>query len=786
MISFRKTTLGLRTVLLFALGVSTHAWSAPGGQVSYEELCSYDRFCQKLKQADGTFIGPKNHFLVLLNQTSAELKEKSRLLGVDPVAVAGSLLAENSMNVQADDAIQNALVASKILPTASVLGKSFSIGLGQINISAAVAVEPLIAKILKRKQRSEEEVAAALLTPSGAFEYAAGIIRDAQDCYKEQGVDISKDPGLLATLYNLGGACDRAAQTKAEKTPPRINYFGYFVRQNEEQIKKALNEKLTNVDYKEPQGREKFQYIKSVQLFKSVPHCDKEGAGDQGTYNEATTFSDAIPAGEAQGYFRVVSRTVDCDMNSWVMIQDQNGKMGWVPNETLLQEASEKEPWFRDVPRFGCPMVSSCLEKIKSIAGKNFVGLDPRSELGLVQVKYLAADGKASPPDPKLYSRMLCNDRFMPPGAGGGGPAGGSYGANPPKDKEPIYVQAIGKTKAKMLSKIRRLRDEISRAYGEETLKSYRRLFDDLERAFKSCSSKCFFNRKEWEQILNFDPGDGSVEGLLKLGMLNQIKAPKFYDSAEGPRKKRSSDSDDDGFNMLTGKTVQDFELTLKTTCTLAAWKNESLQEVVKRLVDHVSKLPKTSSILNHSQVLGIEYVCAKVAQLKDPGLDPPHGSRDIKPDQDASVFIKQPCRGKGAKSNCFNVDELDAKLIDPALRKSNPEQIDNFLLEVLQTYSSMTGIGSSNGGLGPAGDDKNCGYDPFKNDVFVQKMLDSKCAERVLTNDKFLVGKYRNSKDVPVMEYESADSTQFAIQVKTQCEESESSRWTRPGRATE
>ena len=193
-------------LFLLSLFAFSQDWDA-----KFNEVCSRDKFCSKLKATDGTWLRPKSEIIALLkdNDVQNEIKTAAAKYGVDPTAIAGAIMAENSLNVGVKDSVQTFL-ASKMGIT-SIAGKNFSFGLGQIQLPATREAEEHIAKIEKRKPRGDDELRKEIADPMGSIRMAALIVRKVQDDYKAQGFDISKDPGVLTTLYNLGQSERRAA-----------------------------------------------------------------------------------------------------------------------------------------------------------------------------------------------------------------------------------------------------------------------------------------------------------------------------------------------------------------------------------------------------------------------------------------------------------------------------------------------------------------------------------------------------------------------------------------------
>jgi hypothetical protein len=74
------------------------------------------------------------------------------------------------------------------------------------------------------------DVYKAIMDPDTTLHYMAAVIRTAIDAYAQTaGVDISGNPGITATLYNLGDVRQRAAELKRKGGMPQENYYGWLV-----------------------------------------------------------------------------------------------------------------------------------------------------------------------------------------------------------------------------------------------------------------------------------------------------------------------------------------------------------------------------------------------------------------------------------------------------------------------------------------------------------------------------------------------------------------------------
>jgi Protein of unknown function (DUF1402) len=132
-------------------------------------------------------------------------------------------------------------------------GQTF--GFGQLSPVAALSVTDIVhAKsglpLLTIDDAST--VYAQIMNPDTSLQYVAANIRVEIDLYKSiAGFDISQNPGVTATLYNLGNAASRARALKAEndqrakagKPPvlPQENFYGWLVNDKEAELRKLLS-----------------------------------------------------------------------------------------------------------------------------------------------------------------------------------------------------------------------------------------------------------------------------------------------------------------------------------------------------------------------------------------------------------------------------------------------------------------------------------------------------------------------------------------------------------------
>ncbi len=120
-------------------------------------------------------------------------------------------------------------------------GQTF--GLGQLNPLTALKTNDLVRKVSflpKLTAAEAPKVYRTIMEPDSTLAYVAAVIRISIDAYKDiAGFDISGNPGLTATLYNLGDVRKRAKKLARENSQrlgngkkikyPQENYYGWLV-----------------------------------------------------------------------------------------------------------------------------------------------------------------------------------------------------------------------------------------------------------------------------------------------------------------------------------------------------------------------------------------------------------------------------------------------------------------------------------------------------------------------------------------------------------------------------
>ncbi|MDF1610489.1 DUF1402 family protein [Hoeflea sp. YIM 152468] len=131
-------------------------------------------------------------------------------------------------------------------------GQTF--GLGQLNPLTALTHTDRVNKVSRLRKLNAgnaSEVYKAIMEPDSTLAYMAAVIAQAIDDYRDiAGYDISKNPGLTATLYNVGNSLGRAEVLAAENQTrkkrgqkpklPVENYYGWLVNEHEDELRDII------------------------------------------------------------------------------------------------------------------------------------------------------------------------------------------------------------------------------------------------------------------------------------------------------------------------------------------------------------------------------------------------------------------------------------------------------------------------------------------------------------------------------------------------------------------
>jgi hypothetical protein len=126
-------------------------------------------------------------------------------------------------------------------------GQTF--GLGQINPLTALMLTDMVSRVSGYERLDENNaggVYGAIMDPDVSLAYMAASIRHSIDVYRSiAGMDISNNPGLTATLYNVGSPDARAAALAAKNAGgeahwPEENYYGWLVNERRAELEALL------------------------------------------------------------------------------------------------------------------------------------------------------------------------------------------------------------------------------------------------------------------------------------------------------------------------------------------------------------------------------------------------------------------------------------------------------------------------------------------------------------------------------------------------------------------
>lgn len=132
-------------------------------------------------------------------------------------------------------------------------GQTF--GLGQLNPLTALMMNDMARDKGRQRKldvRKPSLIYQTIMDPDKSLHYMAAVLRTAIDDYQNiAGFDISSNPGITATLYNLGGTKARASALAQENQKrrasgeslklPEENYYGWLVNDRIDTLRGLLN-----------------------------------------------------------------------------------------------------------------------------------------------------------------------------------------------------------------------------------------------------------------------------------------------------------------------------------------------------------------------------------------------------------------------------------------------------------------------------------------------------------------------------------------------------------------
>ena len=134
---------------------------------------------------------------------------------------------------------------SKIFFQPFFAGQTF--GLGQLNPLTALQMSDVVNSVSgypKLDANNPQRVYQTIMDPDLTLDYIAAVIKTSIDAYNSiAGFDISDNPGVTSTLYNLGDPKGRAYALRAKNGKksgnilPEENYYGWFVNEKIDDLK---------------------------------------------------------------------------------------------------------------------------------------------------------------------------------------------------------------------------------------------------------------------------------------------------------------------------------------------------------------------------------------------------------------------------------------------------------------------------------------------------------------------------------------------------------------------
>ncbi len=128
-------------------------------------------------------------------------------------------------------------------------GQTF--GLGQLNPLTALKVTDVVnrkSRLKRLRASNAPQIYKTIMDPDSSLLYMAAVLKNSIDIYKRYtGFDISSNPGITATLYNLGNVKSRARKLAAinkkrsargqKPALPEENYYGWLINKKESELR---------------------------------------------------------------------------------------------------------------------------------------------------------------------------------------------------------------------------------------------------------------------------------------------------------------------------------------------------------------------------------------------------------------------------------------------------------------------------------------------------------------------------------------------------------------------
>ena len=387
--------------------------------ISYNELCLYDRLCEKLKVKNSEEIKAPHQLLLKLFWLQREsLAAIAKKYGIHPLIPMAAIISEHSFNVGIEDEIQDNLRSIGLDINGRLFGlKSVSYGYGQLEREAALNAEKIVARIENRNPKDLEYIIERTDSIQGAYEYIAALMLYYTELYAEAQIDISHSPAILTTLYNIGKAEKRLARTLSENRTPESNYLGWFVLHNWSLFETIYNSKSFNLEYiadsqQSLQESENDGFVGDVVGFFSndntvptlatnvevllkdnPPQCSisRENFISNQIENKEMDYLSSIKNSQIHSYkglgsFDIYSKRFDCLGKLWGLVRfSESGKMGWLNLESNKQTI---EMIYRSRECEDPRVEPQCIDEVKGLLDSpdDFLRYDAKNHISYIRL----------------------------------------------------------------------------------------------------------------------------------------------------------------------------------------------------------------------------------------------------------------------------------------------------------------------------------------------------------------------------------------------------------------
>ena len=388
--------------------------------ISYNELCLYDKRCKLLKIRDSEEIKVPHSLLLKLFWLQREsVAAIAKKYGIHPLIPIAAIISEHSFNVGIEDIIQDNFRSIGLDINGRLLAlKDVSYGYGQLKNEASENAERIVARIENRNPKNLKYIEERTSSIQGAYEYIAALMLYYTELYAEAQIDISHNPAILTTLYNIGKAEERLARTLSENRTPKSNYLGWFVLHNWSLFETIYNSNSFNLEYiadsqQSLQESENDGFVGDVvKLFSNdntvptlttnvevllkdnPPQCSisRENFTSNQIENKEIEYLNSIRNSQTHPYmglgsFDIHSKKFDCLGKLWSLVRfSESGKMGWLNLESnkqtieMIYRSRECEDGSRVEPQ--------CIDKIKGLLDSpdDFLRYDAKNHISYIRL----------------------------------------------------------------------------------------------------------------------------------------------------------------------------------------------------------------------------------------------------------------------------------------------------------------------------------------------------------------------------------------------------------------